>query len=39
MDRYNASALVERPALLKEGLGAVGENVAIRAPFHWGRGT
>lgn len=34
MDRYNTSKLEERPALLKEGLGAVGENVAIRAPFH-----
>lgn len=34
MDRYNASKLHERPALLKEGLGAVGENVAVRAPFH-----
>ncbi len=34
MDRYNASKLDERPALLKERLGAVGENVAIRAPFH-----
>jgi len=34
MDRYNASKLDERPALLKEGLGAVGQNVAVRAPFH-----
>lgn len=34
MDRYNASKLDERPALLKEGLGAVGDNVAVRAPFH-----
>ncbi len=34
MDRYNASALDERPALLSEGLGAVGKNVAIRAPFY-----
>ena len=34
MDRYNASQLDDRPALLREGLGAVGENVAIRAPFH-----
>lgn len=34
MDRYNTSKLHERPALLKEGLGAVGENVAVRAPFH-----
>jgi maltose O-acetyltransferase len=34
MDRYNTSQLDERPALLQEGLGAVGSNVAIRAPFH-----
>lgn len=34
MDRYNASSLDERPALLAQGLGAVGKNVAIRAPFH-----
>lgn len=34
MDRYNASKLDERPALLAEGLGEVGANVAIRAPFH-----
>jgi len=34
MDRYNASLLDERPALLKQGLGAVGDNVAIRAPFY-----
>ncbi|WP_454715318.1 sugar O-acetyltransferase [Caulobacter segnis] len=33
MDRYNASGLDERPLLLSQGLGAVGENVAIRAPF------
>jgi len=34
MDRYNASTIDQRPALLTEGLGAVGENVTIRAPFH-----
>lgn len=34
MDRYNASKLDERPALLSQGLGAVGKNVAVRAPFH-----
>ena len=34
MDRYNTSSGDERPALLAEGLGAVGQNVTIRAPFH-----
>lgn len=34
MDRYNTSSADERPALLAEGLGAVGRNVTIRAPFH-----
>lgn len=34
LDRYNVSALDDRPALLREHLGAVGENVIIRAPFH-----
>lgn len=33
MDRYNASGLDERPRLLAEGLGSVGQNVAIRAPI------
>lgn len=33
MDRYNSSGLDERPMLLAQGLGAVGENVAVRAPF------
>lgn len=34
LDRYNASSLDERQALLAEHLGAVGERVVIRAPFH-----
>jgi maltose O-acetyltransferase len=33
MDRYNASGLDERPRLLAEGLGSVGRDVAVRAPF------
>jgi maltose O-acetyltransferase len=34
LDRYNGSALDERPALLREHLGAVGDKATIRAPFH-----
>ncbi|MET3667735.1 sugar O-acetyltransferase [Caulobacter sp. 1776] len=34
MDRYNAPGQDQRPALLAEHLGAVGERVTIRAPFH-----
>ncbi|UYQ91177.1 sugar O-acetyltransferase [Chitinophaga horti] len=34
MIRYNQSAPEEREALLKEGLGKVGEQVNIRPPFH-----
>lgn len=34
MDRYNTAKPDERPALLAEGLGAVGQSVNVRAPFH-----
>ena len=34
IDRYNAAKPDERPALLAEGLGVVGQNVNVRAPFH-----
>ncbi len=34
MDRYNAAQPDERPTLLAEGLGAVGQHVNIRAPFY-----
>ena len=34
LDRYNAPGKVDRAALLAQRLGAVGERVVIRAPFH-----
>jgi maltose O-acetyltransferase len=34
LDRYNSSALDDRPALLREHFGAVGDKATIRAPFH-----
>ena len=34
LDRYNRSALDDRPALLREHFGAVGDRATIRAPFH-----
>ena len=40
MDRYNGPGLTgkERAAMLREGLGHVGRNVVVRAPFHFDYG-